>query len=285
MHCPIETHQFLTSWRENLNDSLKHVYSNSWRENKELDYFGFMPETLTALFVGTFPVPEQNTKGFFYHSDSNCFWRILSTVTGRQLLSLEDKLRWLTESKMGVTDILHKAQRTDKDCISRSDKNLKPKCFNNLLNLLNDNPSITDIYLTSGGPTSKSLSGKSAGGWLGLHLRDTTGKSLKRLHGDGATLTVQIQQNQKNIHLHYLITPAPQDNKLVEYLRDNKMVVEGLNQINYLKGIVDPKEKYKSLQWAVYLMKKQGLVSNEIQAEIKLNDLGNLLRERRFSNM
>ncbi|MCY7360263.1 MAG: hypothetical protein LH609_22970, partial [Rudanella sp.] len=114
----------------------------------------------------------------------------------------------------------------------------------------------------------------------GLHLRDATGHSLKKVANNGATLTIQLRSNQKRLNLHFLITPAPQDEQLGKYLRDKKSVTIGLNQINYLKDTLDLKEKYKFLQWAVYLSKFQELINNNFQAEIDQHNLQNLLMER-----
>src|SRR4051812_32298248 len=124
MNCPIETHQFLTTWKANLPQQLKTLYDNSWVHNVDLGYFGFIPKEPIALILGTFPVPEQRTSGFFYHSDVNLCWKILSTVTRRDLLPLANKLSWLTGERIAISDILCKAQRTDETCSSRADSDL-----------------------------------------------------------------------------------------------------------------------------------------------------------------
>lgn len=83
MNCPIETHQFLNSWKENSAE-LHQQYSTSWIVNRENGYFGFIPENTTALFIGTFPVPEQRTSGFFTI--------VTLTYFGRYLKNFQDKL-------------------------------------------------------------------------------------------------------------------------------------------------------------------------------------------------
>jgi hypothetical protein len=279
MNCPIETHQFLNSWKENSSE-FHRQYSKSWIDDKENGYFGFIPENTTALFIGTFPVPEQRTSGFFYHSDANLFWKILKELSGQTLNSLEQKLCWLSNLNIGITDILCKAQRMDKNCSSRADTDLKAICFNNISNILSDFPHIKDIYLTSGGPSSRNLSGKSAGGWLGLHIREATKRSIKRISSDGATLKIRIQPNGRELKLHYLITPAPQDNQLGKYLRENENVRLTLEQINLFGELADSKEKYKAIQWAIYLSNIPGLVSDTLKEEIINQNLANLLMER-----
>jgi len=279
MNCPIETHQFLNSWKENSSE-LHQQYSTSWIDNRENGYFGFIPENTIALFIGTFPVPEQRTSGFFYHSDANLFWKILKEISGQTLNSLEQKLCWLSNLNIGITDILCKAQRMDKYCSSRADTDLKAISFNNISNILSDFPRIEDIYLTSGGPSSRSLSGNSAGGWLGLHIREETKRSIKRISSDGATLKIRIQPNGRELKLHYLITPAPQDNQLGKYLRENENVRLTLEQINLFGELADSKEKYKAIQWASCLSNIPGLVSDNIKEEILNQSLANLLMER-----
>ncbi|MFN3588502.1 MAG: hypothetical protein ACK4UP_03910 [Spirosomataceae bacterium] len=280
MNCLIETHQFLSSWTTNLNISLKEKYNNSWIDKKEVGYFGFIPKESTAIFLGTFPVPEIETNGFFYHSSVNNFWKIIAEISKADLTSIDNKLKWLHSRKIGITDILCKAQRTDEKCISRADKDLNAICFNNIANLLDDYPSIMDIFLTSGGPTSKSLSGKSAGGWLGLHLREATGKSLKKISKEGATLKIQLQPNGREINLHFLITPAPQDNQLGKFLRDNINARNQLDNSNLFPDYTDRKEKYKLIQWAVTLSKIKDAVSQNIVSDLQKINLKQLLMER-----
>lgn len=278
MNCPIETHQFLNSWKNHFPASCKR-FSRSWVNNEDKEYFGFIPPKSKALFIGTFPVPEQRTSGFFYHSDANFFWKILKAISGQNLNTLEEKLEWLSELNLGITDVLAQVQRTDKNCISRADSNLNPIRYNNISNVLSDHPSIKDIYLTSGGPSSKSLSGNSAGGWLGRHFRDATKRSLKRIDSERATLKIKIQPNGPELNLHYLITPAPQDEQLGKYLRENQDIKTTLEQFSLFEDLTETKEKYKAIQWASYLSKIPGLVMDNIKQEIHNLDLDNLLME------
>jgi hypothetical protein len=195
-------------------------------------------------------------------------------------MPLDNKLSWLSKNRIAISDILCKVRRTDKNCSSRADKDLIAICYNNIFKLLETYPTITDIFLTSGGPTSKSLSGKSAGGWLGLHLREATGRNLKRISSNKATLTVQLRPNLKQINLHFLITPAPQDDRLGEHLRDSLTAGQALNNINNLRCVLTMKEKYKSFQWATYLSKLQGVVSTPLLQELTSENIDNILMER-----
>lgn len=279
MNCPVETHQFITTWKVNLPQQLQTTYENSWINNVDLGYFGFVPKEPIALILGTFPVPEQRTSGFFYHSDVNLCWKILSTLSGTDLLPLSNKLSWLTEKKIAISDILCKAQRTDENCSGRADSDLNAICYNNIFQFLNNYPTIKHVFLTSGGPTTKSLSGKSAGGWLGSHLREATERNLKKVTNEKASLTVQLRPSMKEINLHYLITPAPQDDQLGRHLRDSQFASQTLNSISYLHGVESPKEKYKCFQWAVYFSKLQGIVHTNMRQELTVENMNNILME------
>jgi G:T/U-mismatch repair DNA glycosylase len=278
MNCEIETHQFLNSWKENLPNRLEQ-FTEYWIEPGEGEYFGFIPPMATALFLGTFPVPEQRTTGFFYHSDANLFWKILDEISGQDLSRLENRFEWLIRNKLGITDILKQAQRTDARCKSRADIDLKAIHFNNVLNMLIEHESIQDIYLTSGGPSSKSLTGHSAGGWFGMHIRKETSKNIKKVSCNGATLKIRIPILNRDLNLHYLITPAPQDNQLSKYLRENSHVRIVVENFNILNRLSDTKERYKAIQWAICLSKIQGCVREDLLMEIQRENLSDLLME------
>lgn len=280
MDCPIETHQFITTWINNLPQHLRKNYNDSWVHNNDLGYFGFIPKDPVALILGTFPVPEQRTSGFFYHSNVNLCWKILSTIANTNLTSLDQKLEWLYAKKIAISDILCKAQRTDENCSSRADSDLNVICYNNIFQLLKTYPTITDIFLTSGGPTSKSLSGKSAGGWLGSHLREATGHSLKKISVNKASLMVQLRPIMKQFNLHYLITPAPQDDQLGKHLRDSQTAEQTLNSINFLQPITNMKEKYKSFQWAAYFSKIPNVVVANVGQELTQQNINYILMEK-----
>jgi G:T/U-mismatch repair DNA glycosylase len=260
MDCPVERHQFLTSWKDALSDDVKLKFGKWWVINEEDDYFGFIPEKATALFVGTFPVPENSTRGFFYHSDVNLFWPILEKISGCYLGSFEKKLHFLTKFCVGITDILSEVKRPDDNCDSRKDEDLIVVKYNNVFKILRNYPKISDIFLTSGGPTSKSLSGSSAGGWLGDHLRKVTGRNLKKVSQEMSTITVKIDGIERSISLHYLITPAPQDNQLGKHLRESPTARATLNSLNCLSHVTHIKEKYKVFQWSVKLERIEGIV-------------------------
>lgn len=279
MNCPIETHQFITTWTNNLPSDLRANYNNLWVYNADLEYFGFIPNDPMALILGTFPVPENKTSGFFYHSDVNACWKILSLITKTDLTSLDRKLKWLSIKKISISDIVCKAQRINADCTSRADRDLNVKCYNNIFQLLKVYSSIKDIFLTSGGPTTKNLSGKSAGGWLGSHLRDVTSSRLKKMSIDKGSLSVYLSPLNKSINLHFLITPAPQDNQLGRHLRDKKEVVGILNSINFLQPLTDIKEKYKAFQWAVHFSKIPDIVDSDVELELTERNIDKILME------
>lgn len=132
MPCPIEEHQFLNTWRLQAQRSPDlDPYLSSWITNPVQGYFGFIPLKPRALFVGTFPVLENGTSGFFYHSKYNKFWSILSHISGQTLSTIPEKLQWLSTHDIAITDIVKEAQRAEGRCNSASDSDLIPLCYNN----------------------------------------------------------------------------------------------------------------------------------------------------------
>jgi G:T/U-mismatch repair DNA glycosylase len=115
--CPNEVHQLIADWQ------CPEYACDSWIIND--DYFGYLPKETHSLILGTFPVPLTKDADFFYHSDRSQFWMLLGKVAGVAFETIEDKLKWLDEKKIGITDIVRVAQRTDQNCSSASDKKLK----------------------------------------------------------------------------------------------------------------------------------------------------------------
>jgi G:T/U-mismatch repair DNA glycosylase len=279
--CPIERHQFISSWESALSPLLKEKHKQCWVNDSNHKYFGFFPSKMKAFFLGTFPVPEVASSDFFYHSAANLFWPILSELSDKNLDTLEAKLNWLSEVGIGITDILHTVRRTDELCICTADSALDVISTNNIHALLKDRPEVTDLFLTSGGPGSRSLSGKSAGGWLGKHLREASGTSIKKGPGRYASQEVVIKPELKRLKLHFLLTPAPQDDQLGKHLREHPSAKERLAELDFFRNITNVKEKYKVLQWAAYLKGVSGLISPRVATELEKIDLNGMLMERK----
>lgn len=78
----------------------------------------FVPGGIEYLIVGSFPgrehtqspVPEDQ---WFYGARRNQFWKILEGVYGRALKNREQKEALFTELRMGITDVIRRAVRTE----------------------------------------------------------------------------------------------------------------------------------------------------------------------------
>jgi G:T/U-mismatch repair DNA glycosylase len=282
MPCPIEEHQFLNTWRLQAQRSPDlEPYLSSWIINPDQGHFGFIPSKPRALFVGTFPVLENGTSGFFYHSRYNKLWSILSRISGQTLNTIPEKLQWLSMHGIAITDIVQKAQRAEGRCNSTSDSDLIPFCYNNIWALMQQHPTIQTIYLTSGGPSTRSTGGKSAGGWLCTHLREVEGGNLKKELPGGAKLDLTLKRRRQTVRLVYLITPADMDGQLNKHLGNNP------NSANRFRRVSDENNvefNYKCVQWAHYLQELPGVVSTDFLNQINHLDLATNLMEYNVKN-
>jgi len=98
----------------------------------------------TILILGTMPGDKSLEIGEYYGHSRNRFWKIISTITSKDLpLSYSDKKELLLKSKIGIWDVAHKANRkgsldsaiedeepNDLDNFIARHKNLRVICFN-----------------------------------------------------------------------------------------------------------------------------------------------------------
>ena len=66
----------------------------------------------TVLILGTMPGDKSLEKGEYYGHSRNRFWKIISTITNNDLpLTYFSKKTLLLDSKIGIWDVVHKANR------------------------------------------------------------------------------------------------------------------------------------------------------------------------------
>ena len=66
----------------------------------------------TILILGSMPGDKSLELGEYYGHSRNRFWKIISTITGNDLpLTYSDKKELLIRAKIGVWDVVHKANR------------------------------------------------------------------------------------------------------------------------------------------------------------------------------
>ena len=122
-------------------------------ENHPFDNW-YIPPNATVLIIGTFPTHKDNRAfQFFYPNPGNAFWRILAELFGdykwqnnEEEPAVKERKQFLDQNGIGLTDMAMNAVR--KEGLS-SDDNLDVKEKMNIVQLINDNPLIERVILTS----------------------------------------------------------------------------------------------------------------------------------------
>lgn len=102
-------------------------FTNSMAEIEIHPFAAFIPQKATVLIIGTFPGREQTQadteeEGWFYGAKRNQFWKIISAVYNTELLTKADKQNLFIKQGIGITDILLKVRRKNKNNL---DENLE----------------------------------------------------------------------------------------------------------------------------------------------------------------
>ena len=124
-------------------------------------YCPYIPEDASKLIIGTMPphrfcikpqVLYEKDVNFYYGSEDNCFWELLSEVTGTELsrdnseTAVQERKTLLERLNIGITDIVE-------TCIhfngKSDDASLKDKSWKPLEELLENNPTIDTLIYTS----------------------------------------------------------------------------------------------------------------------------------------
>ena len=133
-------------------------------KKEELKWDSYIPTGATKLIIGTFPTePRKRKFMFFYPNENNPFWEVLSSIADVDLVSADDKeavsnrKSILKKLKLGITDMGYKILRQQS---SSSDQNIFPVEFMDIFKILDENPTISKLILTS------SSGENSVEGWL-----------------------------------------------------------------------------------------------------------------------
>lgn len=113
----------------------------------------FVPPGAEILIIGTFPTHKRNWAfEFFYPNKLNLFWELLSNTYNYQFKFLKgenavtERKAFAANHKIALTDMLAKAIRVNH---GSSDNQLIPVELMNIMSILEANPSIRRIILTS----------------------------------------------------------------------------------------------------------------------------------------
>jgi len=111
----------------------------------------FIPPGARYLVVGTFPAHTRSFK-FYYSGEGNRFWEVLGLVFNHTFNvfsgdeAVKERKRFLTAQLIGMTDMHQLCYRKNK---SSGDENLYPVFLTDIFDLLDQNPSVTTLVLTS----------------------------------------------------------------------------------------------------------------------------------------
>ncbi len=170
-----------------------------------LKWESYFPSDATKLIIGTFPTEERRRKfNFFYPNESNPFWFILSVIAEIKLVPATEKdaivnrKHILDKLKLGITDMGVKILRHGR---SSADGNIFPVEFMDIFKILDENPAIDKLILTS------SSGGNSVESWLRSYcslnnvyfpkLKGTNPKHGKLRHGTKEVNVVAVHSTSR----------------------------------------------------------------------------------------
>lgn len=105
-----------------------------------------------VLILGSLPGDESLRRQEYYGNPRNRFWDVMSGILNEKApLDYSDKVEYLKRHGIALWDVLHAAERE-----GSLDANIKNAIFNNIAELLSDNPSI-EVIVTNGKNAENSL--------------------------------------------------------------------------------------------------------------------------------
>ncbi|RYF23879.1 MAG: hypothetical protein EOO42_06505 [Flavobacteriales bacterium] len=173
-------------------------------EEEEHSWPPYIAKNANKLILGTFPTADRNRKlyKFYYPNPNNDFWKIIFTVAGKELSSysiidpIKTRKDVLDELGLAIADMGKKVLRQRG---SSTDSNLFPLIYTDVLLLLDQNPSINTIIITS------SSGGNSVLSWF-HHYCSLNGIKFKKPKG---VLPLKTDINFKGKNITLKIIPSP----------------------------------------------------------------------------
>jgi hypoxanthine-DNA glycosylase len=118
-----------------------------------LPFDTYLPENADKLILGTFPTKESLRKyKFFYPNPSNKFWRILAGLLGKELEFVKgdeavyERKNILDKLNLAISDMGNTIYRQNESSL---DANIFPVVFTDVFQIIDDNPQIKTIIITS----------------------------------------------------------------------------------------------------------------------------------------
>lgn len=129
-------------------------------DTEQHPWLWYAPPGATCLLIGTFPPTTRNWSfDFFYPNIRNLFWKIIAQISNGYTLQYYHGPEAVAERKMlldklniAITDMGHVIRRTRNNSL---DENLEIVSHMDIFRILDENPGISRIILTSSsGPVS-----------------------------------------------------------------------------------------------------------------------------------
>lgn len=100
-----------------------------------------------TLILGSLPGTASLAASQYYGHPRNAFWKLLSAVTGEDLVSMayEDRLQAVLRHRIGLWDVIANARR-----IGSLDSNIRDHTHNDLLDLIATLPALKTIAFNGG---------------------------------------------------------------------------------------------------------------------------------------
>lgn len=130
------------------------------------------------LILGSLPGDESLRKQEYYGNPRNMFWDVMSGILGEKAPArYSEKVEYLKRHGIALWDVLHAAERE-----GSTDANIRNEEFNDIAELLFNNPSI-EIIATNGGKAEKSFRkylrrNPSVAGMRTVHCASTSSMSI-----------------------------------------------------------------------------------------------------------
>ena len=99
-----------------------------------------------VLILGTMPGEKSLLAGEYYYHPRNCFWKLISTIFGKEVPSnYQEKKSLLLNSKISIWDVCEVCERQ-----GSLDNEIKEESPNNLEEFLRNHPQIKTIIFNGG---------------------------------------------------------------------------------------------------------------------------------------
>ncbi len=241
-----------------------------WFDNGQS--FGYFPSNnVKSIFLGSFPVYDvvhynnlYDNKAFFYGVTGNRMWPILSKISSYQLKKEDDIFKLLQKAKFGITDVLRKVNRESQKAV---DDALTPLLFNDIIDLWQHFPNLTNIYVTSGGSGAVNSNHIHVAGRLKKYF-DSMQHQYIGFNIKSYKKTIKIYKDSKLLrafNLISLLSPSMGANPAIQgIINANPAIQQLVNNLPSQVIMPTKVDNARILQWSYFLQNSDFIINNEL---------------------